>query len=319
MEHADTFTNEIESVIDKDGVTILQIQRKDGLGNGVMTHYDILPGITMVFSDFHMQKIKSNFVPNQEVFCMDHCREGRIEQEVSPGIFRYVGTKDIRLDNRKNHATNFFFPLSHYHGITIQFEMEQADKSIKNIMPDFPTTIREIRDRYCKTDTCSYLRSEDYLEHIFTELYQVPVKIKKHYMIVKVLELLLRLWNLDDSELSEPTNYYGKSQTDKVKEICDFITEDLQSHYTVEELAERFQISSTTMKNTFKGIYGKPIYRYLLEKRMEQACKLLLETEKSIIDIAVEVGYETPSKFSAAFKKTMNLTPRAFRNREVRL
>lgn len=316
MDHQSGFKDETEIFKEEDGITVIQIRNKDGNGGGTMTYFEVMPGIMFAYNDFHMQSIQSEFIPEGEVFCVDHCIEGRIEQEISPGVFRYVGTKDIRLDNRRNHATNFYFPLSHYHGITIQFEIEKADESIKKVMPDFPTTIREIRDRYCGKDTCSYLRSEEYVEHIFHEMYHVETTIRKHYMKLKVLELLLCLWSLKKTELSEPTCYYAKNPIEKVKAVCELITSDLQTHYTVEELSNRFSISATTMKTTFKGIYGKPIYTFLQEKRMEKASVLLLNSEMSITDIATEVGYETPSKFSAAFKKAMNLTPLEFRKRE---
>lgn len=308
------FSEEYEVIKGNDGVTVIQVRGEDGKGNGSMTVYEIMPGIALAYNDFHMEKIKSDFTPQGEMFCVDHCREGRIEQEVSPGVFRYVGVGDLRLDNRQNHATNFYFPLSHYHGITIQFEMDQAEESIRRIMPDFPMTVGEIRSRFCKEENCSYLRSEAYAEHIFAELYHVPGKIRKHFMILKVLELLLDLWSLDNPQITESAVYYAKSQTDKVKAIKQLISEDLQKHYTMEELAERFDISATGMKSVFKAIYGKPIYAYLQELRMQRASALLLEGNRSITEIAGEVGYESPGKFSGAFKKAMNLSPLEFRN-----
>ncbi|NWK09932.1 helix-turn-helix domain-containing protein [Clostridium cadaveris] len=304
----------MECFENKEGVKILQIRNQDTQGNGTMSFYEVMPGITLTYNDFHMAKVKSDFIPSEEIFCVDYCREGRIEQEISKGVFRYVGTNDIRLDNRKNHATDFFFPLSHYHGITIQFELDKADKSIRRMMPEFPVSVDNIRQKYCAEDSCSYLRNETYLEHIFEELYHVPALAPKQYMTLKSLELLICLWNMNESDISEPITYFAKSQTDKVKAICELISKNLKKHYTVEELAEKYQLSATGMKNTFKGIYGKPIYTYLQEKRMERAAILMKEGNMSILDIACEVGYESPSKFSAAFKKIMNLTPTEFRS-----
>ena len=316
MDYHMGFTEQQEVITGKDGVTIIQVRSREGDSNGIMTVYELMPGIALAYNDFHMEKIKSCFLPQGEMFCVDHCREGRIEQEVSPGIFRYVGVGDLRLDNRQNHATNFYFPLAHYHGITIQFEVEKAEESIRACMPDFPVTIEEIRGKYCGEETCSYLRNEPYAEHIFAELYHVPEKIKRHFMILKVLELLLYLYGMENPDITEPAVYCGKNQTEKVKAVKQLISKDLQKHYTMEELAARFDISATGMKTIFKTIYGKPIYSYLQELRMRRASALLLNSSMSVTEIAGEVGYESPGKFSAAFKKAMNQSPLEFRNRK---
>ena len=46
---------------------------------------------------------------------------------------------------------------------------------------------------------------------------------------------------------------------------------------------------------------------------MEQAARLLRETERSVADIAQAVGYDSPSRFSAAFKETYGVLPREYR------
>ena len=47
---------------------------------------------------------------------------------------------------------------------------------------------------------------------------------------------------------------------------------------------------------------------------MQTAQKLLLETELSVAEIAYQVGYENPNKFSTAFKSVYEMTPTQFRN-----
>lgn len=47
---------------------------------------------------------------------------------------------------------------------------------------------------------------------------------------------------------------------------------------------------------------------------MQTAQKLLLETELSVAEIANQVGYENPNKFSTAFKSMYEITPTQFRN-----
>ena len=70
------------------------------------------------------------------------------------------------------------------------------------------------------------------------------------------------------------------------------------------------------MKKCFKGVYGQSIYAYIREYRMRVAAQKLIFSDDSILEIANSVGYENGSKFSAAFRSIVGLTPKEFR--EVR-
>ena len=69
----------------------------------------------------------------------------------------------------------------------------------------------------------------------------------------------------------------------------------------------------TSMKKAFTIIYGKSIYAYMKEYRVNVAALLLQDSSKSILEIANDLGYQNPSKFSAAFKSLRGLTPRDYR------
>jgi len=75
-------------------------------------------------------------------------------------------------------------------------------------------------------------------------------------------------------------------------------------------------LSLAGFKDCFKGVYGMPPYGYLKSCRMERASELLLSGDLPIADIAGIVGYDSPSKFTAAFKESMGLTPTAYRLHE---
>ena len=94
----------------------------------------------------------------------------------------------------------------------------------------------------------------------------------------------------------------------------DLITANLQEHYTMDELAERFQISLTGMKTCFKEIYGDSMYSYLRRYRMNVAATMLRQdSKKGIAEIAGAVGYESPSKFATAFRQVIGQTPMEYR------
>ena len=149
---------------------------------------------------------------------------------------------------------------------------------------------------------------------IFSELYNVPVKIKKDYFKIKVLELLLYLDALELSGHTEERPYFYKGQVEKIKAIQSLLTQDLTKNYTLEELSAKFDIALTPMKNCFKSVYGSPIFTYMRNYRMNYAAALL-KSDKSlkVADVAGLVGYDSPSKFTAAFHQTMGKTPLEYR------
>jgi AraC-like DNA-binding protein len=301
-----------EVTASSDGVVV--VQARNDTGTGVMTMRDIFPGIVIVYNDFHMRAIKSEYSAKTELFCVDHCREGRIEQKLRSGVFCYTGAGDLRIDNRQGHNVDFYFPLSHYHGITIGFEPLEADQSIRSVFPDFPVSIAGLRQRFCSKSDRFFLRNETAIEHIFSELYYVPEGIKKHYLQIKIFELLLFLEGIEFTDSVEIRPYFYKSQTEKAKAAYALMNEDLSHHYTIEELAEQLNLSTTALKSCFKAIYGRSIYSYLRSARMNRAATLLKTTDLGVAQVAGEVGYSNPSKFAAAFQKEIKMLPMEYRN-----
>ncbi|WP_434297260.1 helix-turn-helix transcriptional regulator [Clostridium sporogenes] len=82
---------------------------------------------------------------------------------------------------------------------------------------------------------------------------------------------------------------------------------------TIKEMKNIAEMSESKLRRCFKATYGKTIYEYIRYKKMEQAIRFLSHDEMSIHNIGTTLGYESASKFSAAFKKVYGITPSAFR------
>ncbi len=103
------------------------------------------------------------------------------------------------------------------------------------------------------------------------------------------------------------------SQIDFAKKIHDYLMDNLDKHITIEELSKKFLSNSTTLKKIFKNIYGTSLANHIKFHRLEKAAELLKKSEQSIARIAKQVGYESQSKFTRAFKETYGVVPREFR------
>lgn len=82
---------------------------------------------------------------------------------------------------------------------------------------------------------------------------------------------------------------------------------------TINEMINIAEMSESKLRRCFKAAYGKTIYEYIRYKKMEQAIRFLSHDDMSIHNVASTLGYESASKFSAAFKKVYGITPSAFR------
>lgn len=304
----------VSSVIETADTLVLGLS--DASGEGTMTVHQIFDGAAIMYNDMHLAQCHSQFQNNghHRLLAIDHCREGRIEQALDGGAFFYMQEHELRVDNRAKHVGQFSFPLSHYHGITFAFDLEVVTSTLKHFFGGFSVDLYSLEEKYCASDAPFVLHNDPGIEHIFSELYHVPQQIRTDYFRVKALELLLYLDALEISDTREERPYFYKEQVEKIKAIHTLITEDLELHYTLEELAERFQISLTSLKTCFKELYGDSPYSYLRRYRMNAAATMLRrEHDRSIAEIAGAVGYESQSKFSTAFKQVMGQSPMAYR------
>lgn len=287
-------------------------QLKDDAGEGLMTFYQVFPGCMLIYNDFHMEHCNSRFVPNADMFCIDHCREGRLEWQSGDRYF-YIKGGDMQANSRQKHCGEFSFPLKHYHGLTVGFDINQAEQSLPHVMEGFSVDLRKLRDKFCANDKTFVMRAGKQIEHIFSELYDLPEKVRQPYFKIKVLELLLFLDALEIPADCGERQYFYKAQVDKARDIVTLLTSNLERWYTLEEISGKFDFPLTSLKKCFQGVYGCSIAAYMKEFRMNAAAGMLKRTDEPIISIASRVGYDNPGKFAAAFRSVLGVTPSEYR------
>ncbi|MCR4758729.1 MAG: AraC family transcriptional regulator [Oscillospiraceae bacterium] len=287
----------------------------DETGEGFMTMYRVLDGVYLMYNDFHLKECVSEYQNADTLLCLDHCREGRIEHENENGGRYYMETGDIRIDSRVHHEGRIHMPLSHYHGITIGFVRNEAERAVSAAFQGLSFDLPALSERFCPNGKETLLRSYEPLNRVFSQLYQVPERIRIDYYRIKIAEILLLLGAADVSHFTEQKQYFPAKLTEKIEVIHDMITGSLSETYTVEALSARFDLPSATLRKVFRGVYGVPIYQYIKSYKMKAAASMLIsDKDSSIAEIAQKTGYDNASKFSAAFKDIMGVTPLNYRN-----
>ncbi|WP_353094906.1 AraC family transcriptional regulator [Tissierella praeacuta] len=305
------YGSEVEMIKESKDCVVYKMKSHDG--EGVMTSYQVFPGIELIYNDFHMGNCFHNKRSHANIMEINHCRQGRFECEFLDGEYVYLEEGDLAVNMLSNRTTKSCFPLEHYHGVSIVICLDEARSSISCALDNISINLDSLRDKLCHKDRCFIMRAKDSIEHIFFELYTVPDEVKHGYFKLKVLELLLFLSIVDIEEEREERKYFHKSQVDIIKAIKEYMTQNLEEHNTIEELSTRFKIPITAMKLCFKAVYGTSIYAYMRSYRMQVAAVMLQQGNDSVAVIAGKVGYSNSSKFASAFKDIMGMTPLEYR------
>ena len=121
--------------------------------------------------------------------------------------------------------------------------------------------------------------------------------------------LLLRLY-MTNCEL--PANQPDSS--DEALRIARYI-QDHSTNVTLVSLAEDFHYSPEHASRMIRHFTGQTFTELLTSIRLENAKQLLRDTSLSVLDIAVQIGYEGSDQFIRAFRKHVGQTPNAYRRK----
>ncbi len=99
----------------------------------------------------------------------------------------------------------------------------------------------------------------------------------------------------------------------KLHRAIEAMRENLDREFNLTRLATDAGMSLSHFSRTFQKATGVAPSQYFIRLRMEAARQLLLESDSSIISIALNVGYNNPSHFTHVFKRHVGVTPRDYR------
>ena len=133
--------------------------------------------------------------------------------------------------------------------------------------------------------------------------------------VEQALDLLCMHLIRAHSSLGEgpPAEHRGGLPRWKVRRVDAYIAERLDQSIELDELADLTALSRSHFCTAFRYATGLTPHEWLSRKRMEKARGLLRDHNLSITEIALGVGYQTPSAFAAAFRRDVGTSPSAYR------
>jgi AraC family transcriptional regulator len=99
----------------------------------------------------------------------------------------------------------------------------------------------------------------------------------------------------------------------QVRKVIQFIGDHLDLPIVVDDLGRLVGLSSSHFAKAFKRSFGEPPHGFIMRKRIERACDLLLSTDKTLSEVAVDCGLSDQSHLCRLFRRYAGLSPAAWR------
>lgn len=103
------------------------------------------------------------------------------------------------------------------------------------------------------------------------------------------------------------------SYISEINKGIEFIEEHINDDFELSEVAAAAGVSQWHFQRIFSALTGETLKSYIRARRLSSSMKLLLNSDKRIIEIAVDAGYESQESFTRAFQNYFNMTPGEFR------
>lgn len=163
---------------------------------------------------------------------------------------------------------------------------------------------------------CAPQRMPDKMFNLINELLHHPYaeELRNFYYENCIRELLFV--HLANGSNNLPVEIKDK-EIDLIYKADALIAENLQQHYTINELARMTNSNSLKLKTGFNKVFGMGVFSRLLFRRMEHAKTLLETTSKPIDEVAALAGYNSTAAFIHRFRKKFGLTPRGWGCRKI--
>lgn len=235
---------------------------------------------------------------------------GNRKYQMKCGDIFFINSNVLHSMHKNNTSKQAIFKSIAFHSSIIS-ESINSVFYIKYLLPIlFNSNFREC---IITKDSCSYQNMLNILSNawnlVYSEASDYEIKVRNE---LSNLFCILNQFQKHITENISPKmpNYLPEK---RVQVLLDYIHTHYKDKITIEALAKTASISKTEVLRCFKAIMGLSPIRYLNTYRLQRAADMLINTEKSIQEIAEVCGFDDNSYFSKLFKKKYHVTPHDYR------
>lgn len=245
------------------------------------------------------------------------CQKGRMSVLWKNGGSLQLRAGEILLLSDLSRIQRFSWPDHRMAGLLVAVDTDQAVESLhrlRRLLGGPEPDTGEAGRLMARQRGCAVLARTPWSDGVFQVLQSLSPEQRGRYCALASAELFYLLCsNGNILSWKSPDAYYDRHQVERVRQVHAYLMEHLEETLTIEQLAGRYQISSTVLKQCFRRLYGQSIRKYIQVCRMNRAAELLRATQKPILQIANAVGYESTSQFGLLFKRYYQMPPSEYR------
>ncbi|MFD0847343.1 helix-turn-helix transcriptional regulator [Sphingosinicella xenopeptidilytica] len=278
----------------------------------------IRPGFSLVLSDLHFAEERT-----AHHVCGDHLKLhfklsgtsviGSHQEEdvaVSSGLMSFLVQPAYSMKYER------MMRESHERSITMVCSKDFVSELLSPNMPDLPSSIADFLRARASQFSYSTMPMPAQMRPIVEDILSQPRSgaLGNLMMEAKALELLCFAIKqiLGSARAADMVRARDRR---KIEELCQILDDDTQAAFSIAELCRHLAWNETQMMECFKQVTGTTISNYRQRVRMDNALRQLCDTDASITEVAFNAGYEHPSNFATAFKRTFGFSPRLARTR----
>lgn len=133
------------------------------------------------------------------------------------------------------------------------------------------------------------------------------------FLKAKAYEILALLFNKEEGKDVEQCPFLNDEENvERIRLAKRIIIDKITDPPILKDLAREVGLNEYRLKEGFKNIYGKTVFQFLNDYRLDMARQLLDSGKLKVNDVAYQIGYTNPSHFIAAFRKKYGVTPKKY-------
>lgn len=289
---------------------------KENLGSGYIKIYKLKGDLSIVIYNIEfLEEISTNYNLSKNYFEIEYCLEGSMDicQKRDDILTLIEGEISISKDRPMN-GKIIYRKNNPYKGISIAGDTDSISEYFGVIGKEFWNETIGILDEKAREKYYRGIKISPDISNVFLDIFSVdmPYKGKTIYLESKVMELLSILASYEIQEKTTDIKLEDY-EIEKIKKVPSILMENIFDPPSIEKLSKELSINRNKLNEGFKLIFNDTIYNNHRTMCLEKSKVYLKNTNKSISDIAFDIGYSSPSNYIYAFKRKYKMTPNEYR------
>lgn len=277
--------------------------------------FDLFPGIYLyyyscdgahVFEDAPADSGKVN------ALLINHCYRGGFEARLRNGKHMYRGEGETTLSCPASLMGDSRVPQEVYEGISLCIINKELSTWVQQLLEHMNVDVSKIVKRYGLSTSWFCVPENEQLSALLLHLYQQMELGDISLLRITALSVLNRVASL--GEQKENFSLTPSLKTSRiVHKICRKMEDQASFHMPFSVFINEEGIEYPVFLKVFKELYNMTPSQYRKRHRLNHGAYLLKSTHLSVTEVAALCGYDNASKFSAAFKRLIGLSPLSYK------